>query len=735
MKRHADFDSKDAGKRRRQPQVSCDSCRKKKLKCDRGNPCASCVVRGLPCTGHPNSHNAAVQLSNITLAPGIGSDDSILGRLRKLEHAVFGSAASAGASTDQVSVELEHERERTRTRTPIATPTSQRPSQKPLQPSERQQTAMFFDSTFTRNDLSISFPYDKVDYHVAHVSQFPKTPASITPGQTPTDYAETRLSAWFMTHEEALLLLQDFIDNPYHLLNVIHAPAARLTVDHFYQSLLLNEDPNPAHAALILSIAATSAFFYNESSKSTESFASLKEATQAALSWLKSALDILEKCRPSGLSCLEEVQARSVLTYLVYNMEGCSARFRSLHGCSLVAARELGLHLIDSPSSAQQDDVITREFKRRLWWHIASTDWMLGLMGGPTDGTYNVQPRQMNVKYPRNINDDEASLSDETFTMAPETPTAMSCSIKRIQLAELARSIIDARVPGVPDAEVLDYDKVLELDSLFEDAFSHFPPFLLPDGPMPDDAPPYLALQRDVVLLGFYSRRARLHRPFLLHDKQDAHYKPSREICLRSARIVLSIAKDLLRASKDREAGSALKVRAITCRLGCVIGHMFMACTILVLNAGMDPSRGMQLAGEGHGLASATTSESHAEVAQACCTLASVGEQSAGTEKLVRNLVGVLRRYRIGRMDDVVSSESEHAPTFGAESPNNVPDEAAERNNKTSGFNNDRNTDYSPTLHEDDLGLHGLWDDMLGDASAFGWDQLFAGLDTYCGPT
>ncbi|KDN68535.1 hypothetical protein CSUB01_10417 [Colletotrichum sublineola] len=670
MKRHADFDSKDAGKRRRQPQVSCDSCRKKKLKCDRGNPCASCVVRGSPCTGHPNSHNAAVQLSNTTLAPGIGSDDSILGRLRKLEHAVFGSAASAGASTDQVSVELEHEREGTRTRTPIATPTSQRPSQKPLQPSERQQTAMFFDSTFTRNDLSISFPYDKVDYHVTHVSQFPKTPASITPGQNPTDYAETRLSAWFMTHEEALLLLQDFIDNPYHLLNVIHAPAARLTVDHFYQSLLLNEDPNPAHAALILSIAATSAFFYNESSKSTESFASLQEATQAALSWLKSALDILEKCRPSGLSCLEEVQAR-----------------------------------------------------------------MLGLMGGPTDGTYNVQPRQMNVKYPRNINDDEASLSDETFTMAPETPTAMSCFIKRIQFAELARSIIDARVPGVPDAEVLDYDKVLELDSLFEDAFSHFPPFLLPDGPMPDDAPPYLTLQRDVVLLGFYSRRARLHRPFLLHDKQDAHYKPSREICLRSARIVLSIAKDLLRASKDREAGSALQVRAITCRLGCVIGHMFMACTILVLNAGMDPSRGMQLAGEGHGLASATTSESHAEVAQACCTLASVGEQSAGTEKLVRNLVGVLRRYRIGGMDDVVSSDSEHAPTFGAESPNNVLDKAAERNNKTSGSNNDHNTDYSPTLHEDDLGLHGLWDDMLGDASAFGWDQLFAGLDTYCGPT
>ncbi|KAH6619309.1 hypothetical protein B0J18DRAFT_240996 [Chaetomium sp. MPI-SDFR-AT-0129] len=36
---------------RRQPQTSCDSCRKRKLKCDRGQPCSSCVTRGLPCEG------------------------------------------------------------------------------------------------------------------------------------------------------------------------------------------------------------------------------------------------------------------------------------------------------------------------------------------------------------------------------------------------------------------------------------------------------------------------------------------------------------------------------------------------------------------------------------------------------------------------------------------------------------------------------------------------------------
>ncbi|KAK2037390.1 hypothetical protein LZ31DRAFT_509820 [Colletotrichum somersetense] len=738
MKRRADFEPKDPGKQRRQPQVSCDSCRKKKLKCDRGNPCSSCLVRGLPCTGHPSSHDPVAQWSNVTLALGTGTNDSILGRLQRLEHAVFGSSASTGASANQVVVGTQHEseRRRTSTRQRIPSPSSQRHLQEPLRPSERQQTALFLDSTFTRNGISITSPYDKVNYHVANVSQFPKTPASITPGQTPTDHSDIRLEAWLMTHEEALLLLQDFVENPFHLLAIIHAPAARLIINNFYQGLASSEEPNPAHAALILSIAASSAFFYHENSQSRNSFASTEEATQTALSWLKSALNILEKPRTSQSNCLEEVQARSVLSYLVYNMEGCSALFRFMHGCSLVTAREIGLHLIDSPSSpAQQDDVITREIKRRLWWHIAATDWMLGWMGGPTDGTYNVQPRQMNVKYPRNINDDEASLSDETFKLPPDTPTALTCFIKRIQLSEIARSIIDARVPGVPDAEVIDYDKVFELDKLFEDAFSEFPPFLCPDAPMPSNAPHYLAFQRDVLLLGFHSRRARLHRPFLLHDKQDAHYQPSREICLQSSRIVLSIATSLLRASKDREAGSALKARVIGCRLGCVIGHMFMACTILALNAGMDPARGTQLAGEGQDLASAAASESHAEVAQACRVLASAGEESAVAEKLVRNLTNVLRRYRIGGMDDISSPESEHATTLAIESPDNVLDDILKSNKKTSGSNDDHNAAYSIPLGEDDLGLHGLWDDMLVDASAFGWDQLFAGLDTYCGPT
>ncbi|KAK7434404.1 hypothetical protein Landi51_13526 [Colletotrichum acutatum] len=601
------------------------------------------------------------------------------------------------------------------------------------------------------NDVTL--PLDKVDYHVANVSQFPKTPASTTPGLTPPQDSEARLSTWMMTQEEALLLLQDFLDNPFHLLPILHPTAARSMIVNFYSVLSGGGDPDPAHAALILGIAATSAFFFTEASKVNGAFETLEEATHTAIAWFKSSLNILEKSQTNACGSLEEVQARSILAYLVYNMEGCSARFRFLHGCSLSSAREMSLHLIDSPGSEQQDEEATKEIKRRVWWHITATDWyitlltvtptishyryfrMLGLMGGPTDGTYNVQPRQMNVKEPRNINDDEASFSNEAISMPTDTATTMSCFIRRIQLAGIARSVIDARAPGMPDAEITDYEQVLELDRLFEDAIADFPPFLRPDGPIPKTAPRYLSLQRDVVLLGFLSRRARLHRPFLLHDKQDSQYQSSREICLSSARTVLAIATRLLKVSQTREPVQTLSSRAIGCRLGCVIGHMFMACTILALHSGGVSTREGLADGKGPWLVSGASAETHAEVVQACRALALAGKESVIAAQLVHNLTGVLRRYRVQGVDEAAPSEVEDdRESIGAESSTYCPESVAMAELRTVS-DDGLSAGNSSLTGEDALGLDSLWNELLGDGNTFGWDQLFAGLDSYCGPT
>ncbi|KAJ0282118.1 hypothetical protein CBS470a_007961 [Colletotrichum nupharicola] len=212
------------------------------------------------------------------------------------------------------------------------------------------------------------------------------------------------------------------------MLPIIHAPTTRAMIDTFYNTLSQGQDPSAAQAALILSIAATSAFFFNENSKAFSTFASSEDATQTALAWFRSALNILDQSQQITYGCLAEVQSRTILA-------------------------------------------------------------MLGLMGGPTDGTYSVQPRQMNVKYPRNINDDANSLADENIDHPSDTATGISCFLRRIQLAEITRSIIDARTPGAPDAEITNYDQVTQLDRLFADALAELPEFLRPDGPISPDVP------------------------------------------------------------------------------------------------------------------------------------------------------------------------------------------------------------------------------------------------------
>jgi len=191
-----------------------------------------------------------------------------------------------------------------------------------------------------------------------------------------------------MTREEVLQLVQDFTENPYHLLPIIYEPHTRALINTFYTQLDLGAGGDPTIAALILSIASTSASFFVPDSSSHRIFASTEEATQASLIWRQSALNLLDDLQSSIRRSLEECQARAILAYVVSNVEGCSARFRFLHSCSISVARDMSLHLIDSSTTADStDDPATREIKRRLWWHLASTDWLLSLVGGPLDGT------------------------------------------------------------------------------------------------------------------------------------------------------------------------------------------------------------------------------------------------------------------------------------------------------------------------------------------------------------
>ncbi|KAI0198861.1 hypothetical protein F4808DRAFT_247205 [Astrocystis sublimbata] len=678
----------------RQLAVSCTNCRIKKLKCDRGQPCASCAVRGIPCTGQPSAAGAT---PNPSLGTNVSHrhhvDVAILSRLDNIEKALFSGTAR-------------------QTTLPSTLVTAASTPSQSNQDTELQQTARFLDSTYTNDAHSIAKRAEQLHIHVAAASSHPSLSAGV-------EKRELIGSALLMTHAEALLFLRDFVENPFHMLPIIYEPSARSLIDTLYADLDEGRPGDPTAAALILSIASTSASFFAQNLKPNDVFSSTDEAAQASVAWRQTALILLEDTHSSPKT-FAECQARTIIAYAVYNSEGCSARFRFLHSCSVAVARDMSLHLIDSSNNAGNNtaDLPTKEIKRRLWWHLASTDWLLGLIGGPLDGTYSIQPRHCNVRLPRNLNDNDLAQCDDNLTYPLNFPTQMSCFLQRIRLSEIIRASIDARAPGPPDVEVTDFNTVTRLDRLFQTALSDLPPFLQIGAPIPPGAPMYLAQQRDLILLCFHIRRARLHRPFLIHDTKEPCYEPSRRQCIVLARTVLSIATGLLEDSAPDDEGR-LFCHTSAYGAGLVISGIFLACTILALSTGL-ASNTAAPNNAPEQRANDTNDEIVAEVIAACRTLMKAGKQSTFAANLVHNLMNVLRQYRVKDVDDLVASTAS-------------ADTAVENqtNNNDSGFQSGSGAE-APDL-TDNLDLWNEFFTFMPEME--GCDQLFAGIDSFCGST
>lgn len=197
----------------------------------------------------------------------------------------------------------------------------------------------------------------------------------------PEEAAQTQRCAWLMPRAQAVALLQDYLEHVYPLLPVIHGPTTRDLVRGFYDGISRGEQPPPHTAALVLGIGAISAYLWQPDAGRHSRFACASDAAEASRVWRDWASDILAATATAtatqgpGTSTLEGVQAWTLLSFMVHNAEGCSYRFRVLHHQSLAAAREILLHLVDSPRCARSDGCVTREIKRRIWWHIAATDW------------------------------------------------------------------------------------------------------------------------------------------------------------------------------------------------------------------------------------------------------------------------------------------------------------------------------------------------------------------------
>ncbi|PSR78117.1 hypothetical protein BD289DRAFT_129978 [Coniella lustricola] len=715
---------------RRQPQTSCDFCRSKKLKCDRGQPCSNCTSRGIVCNGQPpvvHAASSAVAHSRTQQPP---PTLNVLDRLSRLEDAVFGSSASPRHRPQQ----------------------EQQQQQQPVVEAVRLPSGSLLDNGATELDYDIvndSLTLDDCaafDFRVA------------APGE-PTTARQTYVRHVDLpSRDDALALLDDYLDNSdYYVANILHPASVRATVDAVYTRLLRQgQKVDLGAAAFILCFCAAAAFFWDSDCPAQCNFTSEDHAAAQSQAWRVTAWDLIDQAQRSACNTLEMIQARLVLADLLYNVEGMTPRFRYIHSCARTAAYEAKLHLVDYPASRSADTAIMKERKRRIWWYIAGTDWyvvfvhlsFLGSMGGNADRIYAVNPKHMVVNYPRDVLDQDQGLSSSSSYR----PWSEACTIHmniRIRVAEICRATADALPLGIEDVNKLPYSTIAALDEGYQQILADFPP-LDEYLSSPDPVLRRTGRQRSIALLSVHARRARMLRSLLPLGSMPARFELFRRNCLSSAEAVIDISSAMLSAAVDTPSSALASNTRLSDgtgsqrsphRRGLIINHLFIACAILAT----DPSLRAGAAAN-HAGSWSEIERRRMLLANACRLVEKAGEKSPMALQMTKRLVETLRKHCVHGVREQRDSAARMLTSRGTFAPetsqaaSNSPEQPSTRQLDPAVQENSPSVGGNPQqtiTHQEWAsgtfgfsGMTGIWDDFLStDLTENSWDQLFADLD------
>lgn len=165
---------------------------------------------------------------------------------------------------------------------------------------------------------------------------------------------------------------EQFLDG---LQPIMHVPSTREMTENVYIELQDQQPVSSGSVALILAICA-----YVELWDVHRGGSSIRstDKVRASTVLLNQALHAFENARALSQSSIELVQSAILLSFHLGHLDGISTQSRLLHSNAITMARGLGLHLMDkrnNPTHFGSEEVIQAEVGRRIWWHLASTDW------------------------------------------------------------------------------------------------------------------------------------------------------------------------------------------------------------------------------------------------------------------------------------------------------------------------------------------------------------------------
>ena len=174
------------------------------------------------------------------------------------------------------------------------------------------------------------------------------------------------------------MLLRHFVNTVDAIYRVFHVPTTWNWLKDLYADVTPNKPPSATQLSFFLSVFATSVYVSRVDFQ-FETVA-LRGQSKIALAglWFKQAVVLLTK--PRVPASTQALQAIMTLVHLGSQIESVSGIFPLLSGFGFQMARSMRIHRLDTAPLREERrkngaDMVDLEMKRRVWWHMAISDW------------------------------------------------------------------------------------------------------------------------------------------------------------------------------------------------------------------------------------------------------------------------------------------------------------------------------------------------------------------------
>lgn len=352
-------------------------------------------------------------------------------------------------------------------------------------------------------------------------------------------------------------------------------------------------------------------------------------------------------------------------------------------------------------------------------------------MPGPQSGAYNIQPKHMCVRLPKNIDDDELFHDRETPDRPLSYPTTMSYFLVRSMAGDYIRAVFDLIPLGVADSGPHEPHEMIMMENKANECIQSLPKYFRveyandPEVKSMERKLPQLSMQRGIINLGILCSKIRMYRPYLFQKGLPHPYSTARTQCVDAARRLVEIRRSM----EDIDT----QLAASRTKLTVIVHHTFIAIVVLSLDLCFNdfPNE-------------TEKDERREEIKAATKLLDGDREYPSMAARYLAPLVEILQKHKIR----IRETEQQPSKTNG---PANVPDEAAAEASREIGhivIPADIPEEVDPlgnSLHgEQEMqeqynfanmggGTDMSWHDILNFPSTFenpsDWENLFDDLD------